>query len=217
MNKLNESLNASSHNTYTPLRYLPLIVLGIFIVALIFIFTQSQLQTSWRFDRHLFSQQPLQALSHALVHLNTQHLALNIAGLLTIGLLFSSAFRSLWWIAALAASAIASAYGVFYYSLETDWLVGLSGALHGLFVYAVLRSRASFIWIAALVIKLTVEQKPDWLPANNMSQFTEQLINNPVIVDAHLWGAIGGLVFFLIARSFATLLVIIELNRKEKI
>lgn len=216
MDNLKETAKTAMAKTRSPMEYLPQLVLGLLIAALIFIFDQSQLHEAWRFDRELFSHQPLQALSHALIHLNAQHLALNVTGLLTIYLLFSSAFRSLWWLVAIGVSALASAYGVFYYSPETDWLVGLSGALHGLFVYAVLRSRASLAWIAALVIKLAIEQNPHWLPANSITDFTERLINNNIIVDAHLWGAAGGLLFFLIARSFATLLVIVELNRAEK-
>ena len=216
MDNLKETAKTVMPKTRSPMEYFPQLVLGLLIAALIFIFDQSQLHETWRFDRELFSHQPLQALSHALIHLNAQHLALNVTGLLTIYLLFSSAFRSLWWLVAIGISALASAYGVFYYSPETDWLVGLSGALHGLFVYAVLRSRASLAWIAALVIKLAIEQPPHWLPANSISDFTERLINNNIIVDAHLWGAAGGLLFFLIARSFATLLVIVELNRAEK-
>ena len=198
----------------TLLQYLPEIVLGLLIAGLIFIFDQTQLQEIWRFDRYLFSDQPLLALSHALVHLNAYHLALNITALLCLYLLFTSAFKSLWWLAALMASAAASAYGVFYYSPETDWLVGLSGALHGLFVYAVLRSRSNLLWIVAVVIKLAIEQNADFFSANGIPQLTEHLINNTVIVDAHLWGAAGGLAFFFIARSISTLFVIIELNRE---
>jgi len=216
MNNFNDKSNNITAKYQSLLERLPQLVVASLIAALLFIFSQTELLASWRFDRFLFDQQPLLALSHAFVHLNAQHLMLNISGLVFIYLIFPSAFKSLPWVIALAASAVASAYGVFYYSPETEWLVGLSGALHGLFVYAALRSRASIAWLVAIIIKLVIEQMPDLMPANNLTQMTEQFINNPVIVDAHLWGAAGGLLFFFIARSIATLFLIVELNTEQK-
>ena len=215
-----DNSNDKSNNITTKyqllLERLPQLAMALLIAALLFIFTQAELLASWRFDRFLFDQQPILALSHAFIHLNAQHLMLNISGLVFIYLIFPSAFKSLLWIIALAASAVASAYGIFYYSPETEWLVGLSGALHGLFVYAALRSRASIAWLVAIIIKLVIEQMPDLMPTNNLTQMTEQFINHSVIVDAHLWGAAGGLLFFFVARSIATLFLIVELNRDEK-
>ncbi|MDG1293194.1 MAG: rhombosortase [Pseudomonadales bacterium] len=216
MDNSNDTTKKSTAKYQSLLERLPQIVMALLIATLIFIFTQTSLQASWRFERVLFDQQPLLALSHAFIHLNAQHLMLNIGALVGIYLLFPAAFKSFSWLVALAASTVISAYGIFYYSPDIDWLVGLSGALHGLFVYAVLRSRASIAWLVAIIIKLVVEQMPDLMPSNNLTQMTEQFINSPVIVDAHLWGAIGGLLFFFIARSIAALLLIIELNRDEK-
>lgn len=216
MDNSNDKSNNITAKYQLLLERLPQLAMALLIAALLFIFTQAELLASWRFDRFLFDQQPILALSHAFVHLNAQHLILNISGLVFIYLIFPSAFKSLLWIIALAASAVASAYGIFYYSPETEWLVGLSGALHGLFVYAALRSRASIAWIVAIIIKLVIEQMPSLMPTNNLTQMTEQFISNPVIVDAHLWGAAGGLLFFFVARSIATLFLIVELNRDEK-
>ena len=216
MDNSNDKSNNITAKYQLLLERLPQLAMALLIAALLFIFTQAELLASWRFDRFLFDQQPILALSHAFVHLNAQHLILNISGLVFIYLIFPSAFKSLLWIIALAASAVASAYGIFYYSPETEWLVGLSGALHGLFVYAALRSRASIAWLVAIIIKLVIEQMPDLMPTNNLTQMTEQFINHSVIVDAHLWGAAGGLLFFFVARSIATLFLIVELNRDEK-
>ena len=216
MDNSNDKSNNITAKYQLLLERLPQLAMALLIAALLFIFTQTELLASWRFDRFLFDQQPILALSHAFVHLNAQHLMLNISGLVFIYLIFPSAFKSLLWIIALAASAVASAYGIFYYSPETEWLVGLSGALHGLFVYAALRSRASIAWLVAIIIKLVIEQMPDLMPTNNLTQMTEQFINHSVIVDAHLWGAAGGLLFFFVARSIATLFLIVELNRDEK-
>ena len=188
------------------------LVLFLLFVGLVAVYLQPQLSESWAFNRFQFAAQPWLALSHALVHLNLQHLILNLTALLCIYLLFGAAFESAWWLLALALSAVTSAYGLFYYSPQTDWCVGLSGALHGLFVYAALRSRASLLWIAAIIVKLTAEQNA-WFADSSFLSATEQFIANPVVVDAHLWGAAGGLVYFGIARSVNFIILLVELNR----
>lgn len=191
-------------------RYLSIAAVIILIASVIGLFYQPQLSDGLSYDRSQFAKQSFTALSHALLHLNMQHLILNIVGLLCIYILFNGAFISLWWLFALATSAVVSAYGMYYYSPETANCVGLSGALHGLFIYAVLRSRASVFWLVAIAVKLIVEQT-GILPA---SVLTERFIANPVIVDAHLWGAAGGFLFYGIVRSINMMMVIAELNRE---
>ncbi|MGB5324082.1 MAG: hypothetical protein WBN40_01490, partial [Pseudomonadales bacterium] len=90
--------------------------------------------------------------------------------------------------------------------------VGLSGALHGLMVYTVLRAHASPLWLLALVAKIGLEQtrffqQSEWLAA------TANYIGHDVVVDAHLWGAIGGFVFYLAVHAYHYIRVAIEINR----
>lgn len=191
--------------------YVSLFALLLLMLALSLLHTQGHLKEILEYDRLQFHSQIWTALSHALIHLNIQHLVLNLSALVFIYILFNSAFNSLWWLVALSVSAISSAYGMYYYSPETAWCVGASGALHGLFVYAVLRSRSHILWLVAIGIKLLVEQTT-WLPENFFSTATELFIHNPVIVDAHLWGAAGGFLFYGVVRSIALLFILIELN-----
>ena len=191
--------------------YLSLAIMVGVIASVIYIELQTQLIDSWAYDRSTFAVQSWTAVSHALVHLNIQHMMLNVTALGCIFLLFRSAFHSLWWLVALAASAASSAWGMYYYSPETDWCVGMSGALHGLFVYAALRSRAHLLWIAAVAIKLLIEQQ-GLFDGQLLTEATAHFIANPVVVDAHLWGVAGGFIVYGIARTIAAIQLIIELN-----
>lgn len=194
--------------------YVSLFSLLVLMLALILLNTQEHLKELFEYDRLQFHTQVWTALSHALIHLNLQHLILNLCGLVFIYILFNSAFNSLWWLVALSVSAISSAYGMYYYSPETAWCVGMSGALHGLLVYAVMRSRAHILWLIAIIVKLAIEQTT-WLPENLLPMLTERFIHNPVIVDAHLWGALGGFLFYGVVRSIAMIFVVIELNSES--
>ncbi len=152
----------------------------------------------------------LTAAGHSLVHINLQHVIVNLAALLCIYLLFSEAFGSLWWLLALFSSAVVSAYGLYFYSPQTDWCIGMSGALHGLFIYAVLRARASWLWLVAIVGKLVIEQQ-QWSMLEPLASTSQRFIGYDVVVDAHLWGAAGGLLIYAIMRSVAMLMVLREI------
>ena len=191
-----------------------LLGLGLLIVATAVVWYQPELGDALRYERGGFNAELLPSLlaaaGHLLVHINAQHAMLNIVALLCIYVLFSEAFSSLWWLAALLASAIASAYGLYFYSPATDWCVGMSGALHGLFVYAVLRDRAHWLWLLAIAAKLTIEQQ-QWALLEPLANASERVIGYDVVVDAHLWGAAGGLLFYAMVRSIAMLMVLREI------
>ncbi|MCH8278820.1 MAG: hypothetical protein IIC12_07825 [Proteobacteria bacterium] len=79
------------------------------------------------------------------------------------------------------------------------WYVGLSGLLHGLLVAGILvRLRdlnAETVILAALIVaKLAWEQFNGPLPGS------ETTSGGPVIVDAHLYGAAGGVLGGLLTR-----------------
>lgn len=126
-----------------------------------------------------------------LVHLNTAHLAGNLAGLAIIWLLVAPALSANVALLMLFGAAIACDLGLWIFNPELLWYVGLSGALHGLLLAGALvlarQQRWTGLGIAALVIaKLLWEQVNGPLPSS------EAMIQNSVVVDAHLYGAIGG-------------------------
>ncbi|HEY8520635.1 MAG TPA: rhombosortase [Gammaproteobacteria bacterium] len=126
-----------------------------------------------------------------LVHLGPGHLALNLAALALIGALFDDLLSAGEWAAATVASAAAIDAGLWAFAPQIAWYVGLSGVLHGLFAYGALKlaSRgavAGWLGAAGLGAKLAWEHWAGAVP------FSAATTGGPVVVEAHLFGALGG-------------------------
>lgn len=127
-----------------------------------------------------------------LVHLGWRHALLDLAGVALLAWLWGRRYPPGRWLWITLASAAAVVAGLWWLSPEVYWYVGLSGVLHGAVAagaVALVRERAPGGWLLlwALLAKLAVEQwlGPLWL--------TAEAAGGPVIVDAHLYGAVGGL------------------------
>lgn len=136
------------------------------------------------------------------VHLGWSHLTLNVGGLALIWLLAGRLLPALDWLAALAVSVFAVGLGLWWFSPSVAWYVGLSGALHGLLLVAggaMAGARHPEGWILVVVLagKVLWEQLAGPMP------FSESGAGGPVLVDAHLYGAIGGALVFPVARKRA--------------
>ena len=128
-------------------------------------------------------------LSAHMVHLGPQHALLNCAGLLLLWALFARDYGAAGWAAIVFAAAAAIDAGLWYRDLTVEWYVGSSGVLHGALaagVLAQLRRGEPQGWLLAafLVLKLGYEQQVGALSL---------MRGGAVIVDAHLYGAAGGL------------------------
>lgn len=130
-------------------------------------------------------------LTAHLVHGSIRHLLLNLAGLGLVAALFARDFRPLQWLWIGALSALAIDVGFVWFEPQLAWYVGLSGVLHGMLAAGAVmwwRTEPKPLAIALSVIlvgKLTWEQAHGALPLSG---------DLPVVVNAHLYGAIGGLV-----------------------
>ena len=128
-------------------------------------------------------------LTAHLVHGSLRHLVLNIAGLYLVASLLREDFSRSEWFAVVAAVCTAIGSGFIWLNPDLQWYVGLSGVLHGcLAAGAVVWWRSERPLLAAaltalLLVKLSWEQLHGALPLAGAL---------PVIVDAHLYGAIGG-------------------------
>jgi rhomboid family GlyGly-CTERM serine protease len=134
------------------------------------------------------------AVSGHVVHVSWAHLGLNVA---VAALVAATLGRHIGFGAVVLCVAGTSA-GLFLFSLGVKWYAGLSGVLHGLIVVGALeawrRDRRPF-WLAAVALvamKVAIEQ---WKGAP--AQLAE-VVGAPVIVEAHLYGAISGALAFAI-------------------
>lgn len=131
-------------------------------------------------------------VSGHLVHLGVGHLWPNVAALAIVGLLFEDVFRNADWWRVSAASAAAIDLGLYGLQPTVLWYVGLSGVLHGIVAAGALalvvrRQPVGIVLALGLTAKLVFEQVEGPLP------FTADSVGGPVVVAAHLYGALGGL------------------------
>jgi rhomboid family GlyGly-CTERM serine protease len=146
-----------------------------------------------RYDRSdIAGGEPWRLLSGHFVHLDWPHLLLNVAGLLLVWVLVGRAYRPLQWAIVLFGSIAVIDIGFWWLEPGLEWYVGLSGALHGLFAAGLVgswrqRPVESALLGLALLAKLAWEQFSGSLPG------TSEFVAGAVITEAHLYGAIGGL------------------------
>ncbi len=133
-------------------------------------------------------------LSAHFVHLDLEHAALNAMGLVLMWALFARDYPPARWLAIYLGAALTVSAGLWWLNPELAWYVGASGALHGAMTagtLAHLRRGDLDGWILAafIVVKLGYEQFAGALPFAGSPD---------TVVDAHLYGAIGGVVFALL-------------------
>lgn len=180
-----------------PAQFLPYLTIAILaVVCTLFIEPETRSWLTLSTDVPVLSQWWTLVTKHFL-HTNTMHLVVNLVGLFLVWMLYGDYFLPL--------SSIARFNLLFFclcvftslftlYLSETDGnFIGLSGVLHGLFLWGVvqdirMRVATGYLLLAGLLIKLGQEQffEDSALMAN--------IINADVAVDAHLFGALSGLV-----------------------
>ena len=143
-----------------------------------------------RYDRAALGHGELWRLVTAhLVHLDLHHALLNCVGLLLMWALFARDYTPRQWLLiALGSMAVIDA-GLAVWDSTLRWYVGSSGALHGAMAAGTLAhlrrgERDGWLLAAFLAAKIAWEQGVGALPLSG---------SDPVVVDAHLFGAAGGL------------------------
>jgi len=148
---------------------------------------------NWRFNRELVEQGQVWLLfSGHIVHLNWSHWMLNMAGLAIVAFFFSSHASFNQWLIVIFTSACVINIGLWWWMPDIRTYVGLSGVLHGLFLYGALREirfypTSGYVLVVVLIGKLLWEFLNGALPGS------EEMTGGRVLTEAHLLGAIGGI------------------------
>lgn len=167
-------------------------VLAMAAIAVLFAAGGDGAREALRYERDaLAAGEAWRLLTGHLVHLGWAHLAMNVAALGLIRLLVGDALTATDWIVAAVVSAVGIDVGLYAFSPEIDWYVGLSGVLHGLLAAGALVLLREQPMLAAvlgcgLVIKLLLEHAAGPLP------FSESTAGGDVVTEAHLYGAAVG-------------------------
>jgi rhomboid family GlyGly-CTERM serine protease len=128
-----------------------------------------------------------------IVHSGYEHLFLNLLALIIIWLIiYRFANTSEWWLTLLVSNLGISLSFLFFMS-NLEWYVGLSGVLHSLVVFgsisAILQGRKEFyLLLVFILLKLVFEQFFGSVSKDFVS------IESSVVLNAHLYGAIMGIV-----------------------
>jgi rhomboid family GlyGly-CTERM serine protease len=148
--------------------------------------------TAWRYERSaVLAGQWYRLFTAHLVHGGIAHWMLNMAGLALILAVFPQCWtvRRLAWLIPLTAWPVAA--GLLYLHPEVVWYVGFSGVLHGLFVFGATKKALEGYRVYALALliiwgKVVYEQ----LAGPTVAAWAS--MDLPVVVAAHLFGALAG-------------------------
>lgn len=166
-------------------------LVGLLAAVMVLLWLTGDMGREWlRYERVAVLQgQYWRLLTGHLVHGSGQHLLLNAVGLGLIAALFPREYSVRSWLLILASSVVTIDLGFVFLEPQLEWYVGLSGILHGALAAGAIgwwRHESKPLALAVtlvLVGKLAWEQWHGALPLSG---------DMPVVVDAHLYGAIGG-------------------------
>jgi len=125
------------------------------------------------------------------VHLGQSHLWMNIVGFALVVALVWTHFSVKQWCLVILFSSLVVGISLWFFNPEVTGYVGFSGTLHGLILAGCLADLRSYpksaaILLTLIIAKLTWEQIAGPLPGS------ESTAGGSVLVDSHLYGAIGG-------------------------
>lgn len=171
----------------------PLIVALCAIIAFFF----EPLSGEWfAYDRYAIQGlETWRLLSGNIVHTNGYHLLLNLSGLTLLWALHGEHYRIGRFLKVFVWCSLGTSAGLYLFSENLIWYAGLSGALHGIFVWGALmdilsKMRSGWILLAGVALKVIYEQ------LSGSSAQVAALIDAKVAIDSHLFGALSGLIIF---------------------
>ncbi|MEC9374975.1 MAG: rhombosortase [Pseudomonadota bacterium] len=138
------------------------------------------------------------------VHLSWTHLSLNIFALIILQQIFGRELNNFSWL--LGSIIISPFIGICWFlAIKGNWLVfqdfdyvvGFSALLHGLFIYCSCVSLRRD-WIFGLGVLIAILAKIIMEIIFGDSVFSIKFIGSPVAIDTHVYGVIGGILFWLL-------------------
>lgn len=141
-------------------------------------------------------------VSGNIVHTNGYHALLNLAGLTLLWALHGEHYHLSRFFKVFVWCCLGTSLGLYFFSENLIWYAGLSGALHGLFVWGAcmdirVKMQSGWLLLTGIGVKVIYEQ------IVGSSESVAALIDAKVAVDAHLYGACAGLVIFILMWLFS--------------
>jgi len=129
-----------------------------------------------------------------ILHTNGYHLLLNLAALFMLWALHGRFYSIKIYSLLFLFCSLTTSVGLYYFDPTLIQYVGLSGVLHGIFIFGAImdiktKDKTGYLLFLGVWLKIAYEQ---FYGAN---ADVSNLIEANVAVNAHLWGALGGLLF----------------------
>lgn len=131
------------------------------------------------------------------LHSNVYHLLLNCAGVFLLWALHGDYYRTSQYFLMLTLYSLMVTVCLYHYDPSMTSYVGLSGALHGLFTWGALqdiKSKTKGGWLLLIGVWLKIIHEQFSAPNESLAS----LIDARVAIDAHLYGAMAGMLWFVI-------------------
>ena len=186
-------LHESKENMKNTTAEVWLIPAAIIAISVLIMFGGDYAREALRYDRVWIGQgETWRFLSGHFAHLSGSHVALNSAGLILVWILIGGTYSIRSWILVSVVSLVTIDIGFWWLNPELYWYVGMSGLLHGLLA-AGLVPRLRRINPETGVLALLLIAKISWEQFGGPLPGSESTSGGPVVVDAHLYGAVGGI------------------------
>jgi len=173
----------------------PLAILFISLVSFLF---DNSLSEFMVYQRSLVIEGEIwRAFSGHFFHTNGFHFLLNAAAVVMLWALHGHFYTIKSYLFIFIVSAVVCSIGIHWFSPDIDQYVGLSGVLHGIFIWGAVedikaKERTGYLLLLGVILKIAHEQY------YGASEDVVDLIGAHVAINAHLWGAIGGVIAVII-------------------
>lgn len=177
---------------------------SIFAMMLIISLLPEKGQLLLEYQRSAITQAELWRLISAhLVHLSSGHLWMNVTALLVFVLLYANLITAVDWLAIMLPVAALLSGMIYFLEPDIHAYVGLSGIMHTLFVFAGCRLLAQGQRTEAVIILSLFACKLGWEQIAGALPGSEAAAGGPVLVNAHLYGALLGVCWFMLRQLLA--------------
>lgn len=180
----------------------------IFIISVVILSALAQLSLRFETDGLQFTREGIgdgqwwRFISGNFVHLSWRHFAMNVIALGAIFALYPNNLKAKTWAIVLIMCALAVTLGIWVFSPDIHWYVGMSGALHGLLATLIIVDYIEHKHGLNILLLLLVMAKLLWEGMMGPMPGSESSAGGPVVVQAHLYGFIGGLLIAIIMSIY---------------
>jgi len=169
------------------------VVLSLLFLMAVFLFQIKEVSEMLLWSSDLFEKKEFwRVISGNFTHTNVNHLLLNCTAFFIIVSIFKPSIKETIFIIMLLSFMI----GLLMFNTDTIRFAGLSGVLHGYFIYLCLKDAFKRDY-ACIVAGLIAIGKVIYEQVYGASEQTEKLINAPVAIDGHMYGIISGVAIYI--------------------